>query len=179
MKTQHLRKSCKLFLTASKCDICYAPLKVNWLLAVGCSLLTACYLVFYFAQINAQTAQWLWHALLLLFASSAALIYLTKRYFFESQSEQLTIALPEHEINWRQGTYVADSASRLSFLGFWLVLLDKTEVLDKQAAGLAGKNTIARIRKNVQCELFIYRSQLNYQQVCYLSYLIKAAQKHR
>ncbi|REL34510.1 hypothetical protein [Thalassotalea euphylliae] len=126
-----------------------------------------------------QTARWLWHVLLLLFASSAALLYLTKRYFFESQPEQLTIVLPEHEINWRQGSYVADSASRLSFLGFWLVLSDKTEVLDKQSTELANKNTIARIRKNDQYELFIYRSQLNYQQVCYLSYLIKAAQKHR
>ena len=166
MKTQHLRKSCKLFLTASKCDICYAPLKVNCLLAVSALLLTACYLVFRYAQ----TALGLWHALLILFAASAAMLHLTKQFFFQSNPEELTIVLPDHEVNWRQGTYVLDNASRLSFWGFWLVLSDKTEIAVSTPKSHSQVELV---------ELFIFRHQLNYHQICYLSYLIKAAQKHR
>ena len=145
--------------------------------AVGCLLLAACFLIFRYAQ----TALWLWQMLLVLALSSAILLYLTRQWFYAPNAEHLVVELPDHEIHWRNQTYVLDSASRLSFLGFWLVFNDKAE-RDLGSANTEGKAALgfSALRNSTQCyELFIHRSQLNYQQTCYLSYLIKAAQKHR
>ncbi|REL25753.1 hypothetical protein DXX93_03735 [Thalassotalea euphylliae] len=140
-------------------------------------LLAACYLIFRYAQ----TALWLWQALFVLALLSAILFYLTRQWFYASGAEHLTVILPDHEICWRNKIYVLDSASRLSFLGFWLVLNDQTErALGSVNSGVKMPLSIKNLRKPKRySELFIQRRQLNYQQTCYLSYLIKAAQKHR
>lgn len=180
MKTKHLTKSFKSFLTESKCSISFNPLAYGWLAAI----LLSTFLIFFAVYLSTDIAIVFWQLVAILLIVGAVLVRVV---LINGSGQEITITcyLPANQVFVKGRYYQLAASSRYSFFGFWLILdpVHEHQVAPNESVNLnsadpnnAVSSTNVVSSTNEQARLFLPRYQLSRQAVAYLTFLTSAAQ---
>ncbi len=154
MKTLHLTKSYKSFLSESKCNIRFKALNFERISLFSITTIWALCSAFYFIE----NALLLWQCVFAILMCSALLVKQLSSLFYTSDEVLITIALPSAALLLNGQTFLLTNNSRKNGLGFWLSM----------------KATSSPSNINQCKQVFVPRFELNREQTSHLSYLVKS-----